>query len=658
MVGVAPEDLGAVILEVAHRLREAGVRIGTSEIVHAERIARDYALLSGQKRIPLEELVNILSSAWPSASLKRDLLGSELERILSSRNVEKRATKIYEELRESIALIGGRPGDSVSLKKSLRGRKKERTRIKAAYVKLKRVGAIHRRQGRDRIADEADLRRIALRLAREGYSSVEDAVRDKPPRTRDEVLLQLEAGISIDKDRLRSESEHRLLRTGWAAVKKHDYRTQRAVADVLRERIIRGEPVRDPDAVIEFLKRTHSLSSDILVSMLSRGEPVEGLEIDTIARIVSSLPDDVAGQVIAKYRKRMSPGDYIELLRRTDPRKLWSLGDRRVPGDRNGVYQALGAAARAVREALEYAESLDPGRADMSLYYAERAETLASGSPGDRAASSAMSLARAARTLVALIDGFGPGISQRDIVEALARLDLADSLVVMRSLYTKASTAEERRVLVESMDRLLARYTARSGLLPMGRRVYSTVRGRLDVRRTIYNMVRMKQSPLVFYRKARTRPLALALDVSSSMIPYSAWALAVASVFARHIEKIVMFSDSIEVYTGPFTRREIARILLEASFGGRTDISRALDVAADKLAAKRIVVVSDLSQTVDGEPPWQTVSALSKRGVKIVFITHEKHDREAKRLIESEGGKVIVARSAREAATRFLSVAR
>jgi len=657
---IGPDELGQLLVELAQSLRSTGVRIGTSELVHAERIARDYMTLAGQKKIGLDDLVFILVSAWPAAKAKEGLLRSEMERLLSSKSVERRAARIYEELRQQLETIGARPGDSVSLKRVVRGNKRERARIKAAYLRLRRVGAISRRRGREVVVDEARLRGIALRLAREGYETVDEAVRSgKRPARRDDMLLQMEAGIPVAREQLEGLSEQRLLRTGWDAVKKHDYRTQRLVADLLRERINRGEPVRDPEAIVEYLRRVDALSSDVLIGLLSRGEPVRGLQVDTIARVISGLPDDVAGRLLSKYRRVLGPEEYLRLLELSDPRKLWALEGRRIPGDSTGVYRALSLAARAYREALEYAGTLDPGRADMSAYYADRAmEALSSISGGGAKADRARSLVAAARRLVNAIDGFGPGLSTRSLVEAVAGLELEDAVVVMRNLYSRASTREEREILVSAMDRVLSRLVARSGLIPLGRRVISTRRGRLEVRRTIYNMVRLRPDPLVFYDRARSRPLGLALDVSSSMVPYSSWALAVASIFSRHVERIVLFSHEATVYQGPFTRREIARILLEAEFGGRTDIGLGLRAASERLGARRIVAVTDLSQTVDGEPPWETVSVLRRSGVRIVFITHDRHDREARRMLEAEQARVLVASSPREAAARIIGLLR
>ncbi|MCE4625665.1 MAG: VWA domain-containing protein [Desulfurococcales archaeon] len=663
MTFIKAGEIREVILSLAYTLRSLGERVGTAELVEAERILRDYMILRYTGGLRADELLDVIAAVWPPASRRRKELEAELDRIMSSKNVDSRLRTLFNEILEEADMLGAKPGERVSLKRAVRGRKKERARIKASYVKLKRIGAITGRAGKERLLDRAALRNLALKLARAGYESLDDAVKSiKLPKSKDALMLQMESGISLAREQLENMSESRLLKTGWAALKKRDHKTQSIVASILRERINRGEPLRDPEGVIEFLEKSHNLTSDVLIGVLSQGEPVKGLDLETIANAISKLDTESAGSLLAKYRKMLTPDEFLELLSMSDPRNFWALPSRGLGSAKGRLIEAAVNAAKALREARLYLDTHEEGRADMAHYYADKAEALLEGAGGVRLGrvneSSVKAIIAEARRLVALAEGTGGGLTPARLDSAVAALGLADAVKMLKALYSRASSEEQRRIIIMSMEKILARAASRSGLLPTSKRVYNTKRGRLELRRTIYNILRRKPEPIVFVSRAKSNPVALGVDVSSSMIEYSSWAIAVASMFSRHVEKLVFFSHEVQSYTGPFSKRDMARLLLEAEFGGRTNISAALRVLSERVAARRVVLVSDLAQTVEDEPPWLVVSSLRARGIKPVFITHERHDRDARRLLEAEGARVLVARSPREAAKKVLVLLR
>ena len=660
---ISREDLRDILIGLAYALRGAGERVGTSELVEAHRIIADYMALERKEYLAPDELLKIVVSIWPPAARRKRLLEAELSKMLAGKGVEERARRILDDLLRAAHDIGARPGDRVSLKSATKGRsKKERARARAAFARLRRVGAIARRGGREKLVDQAGLRAIALRLARQGFSSLEEAASaGRLPGSMDDLMLMAEARIPVARESLEGLSESRLLRAGWAALRKRDYRTQRAVGEELRRRIARGEPVRDPEGVVELLRRAGMLTSDVLIGLAMRGEPVPGLDPGTVADIAESLGVEAGGRLISGYRKVMDREKYLDLASRVDPRLLWGVRPGSVPREYRELVEAAASAAMALREAMEYARTLDPARADMARHYAAKASSLLARvrGPGvgklDR--DSIEALIGQAEGIVSSVEGIGSGIVDPSIVDVLATMDLPDAVEVLRSAYGNTSSSEARRLLVNAMDRLLARASSNVGLLPVGGRRRSP-RGRLELRPSLYNIIRMRERPLVFTVKRMSRPLSLALDTSGSMSRYSAWALAVAALFSRHIERLVMFSHEIHVYRGPFSRRDLARILLEAEFGGRTDIGRAIEAAAGRGRSRLVIAVTDLAQTVAGPPPWEVAADLRRRGVEIVFVTHRHYDRDARKRLEEEGARVLVARGPRDAARRLLHIIR
>ncbi len=292
----------------------------------------------------------------------------------------------------------------------------------------------------------------------------------------------------------------------------------------------------------------------------------------------------------------------------------------------------------------------------MANYYHDKAMRILGESGTDTPqASNALRLLREARAMVSLVESVGESPDRRLLEDALRGLDFTTTIRVLRKTY-KAAGPEWRRLIISAAERILYRFSSSEGLrlLPKKSRAKRPP-GRLDVRMSIYGILRYSTNPLVYSRKKRAALVNLALDSSGSMIEYSAWALGVASIFPRHLRRLVIFSHEARVYEGPFTRTSFVTALLEAEFRGLTNISRALRLL-DVPGVRRLVVITDLKQTVDDEPVESVVRALSRSGKRIVFIVPRSHDAGLRSLVEEAGARVLVASSPRSAAQHLLRV--
>ena len=641
---------------LAEALRARGVRVGTSQLVTAARIARSYSDLTGRQYLDEQEAILILASTLAVREAHRRLVEEEARALLARARMGETARGIESEIARRLATLGLRPGARVPKKRVLSGPRRERRERVAAYLELKRIGVIRGPPGSERVARDSEIPVIARRLARMGYTSVSEAARDsKRGWSEDDMMLQAEARMGRG-GRLEEMDSRRLLKLGLAAARKGDRRLLHEVAEEVGRRLLRGERL-DPDQARRLLRRAGLLSAAHLRALVAMDPSLagdSGLSGGEIARIAESLGVERGGEIVAKAMRSLDPAEARLLASTVDPTLLWGVRRHPLKGSEGRLLDAAAEAARSLREALAYAETGEPGRADMSRYYAEKSlEALGSAaeSVGGLTRASVEALARTSASIVDALEGGAPSLD--GLLSSLWRLGPPRALQVLRGLYSRA-TPEARRLLVRAAASMLYRFSAREGLRLLPRTILSqSPPGRLEVRRTVFRLSRMAPDPLVFRRRLRSRSVSLALDVSGSMIEHSIWALSIALLFSSNVSRLVLFSSEPLVVEGPFTPRRLAETLLAARFAGYTDIAGALDAAAAG-GSRRLVLVSDLHQTVAPGDPAEVAASLTRRGYRILAIAPPSHHAETRRRLEEAGAKVRVAYTPRDAAREVL----
>ncbi|MEB3759652.1 MAG: VWA domain-containing protein [Desulfurococcales archaeon] len=657
------EELKTILLVLADEFRREGERIGTGEVLVSYSLSENYMGLSGRDWLDVDELVLIIKSSWTTLKKDEKYIREKILSITQNDRFDERVKKIHQEIMKELEVLGARPGTHVSIKRLTRhAKKKERVKIKSAYTKLKRIGAIKGPQGSEKIADNRALWSIAHKLAREGYSDLLHAAKSMKTRlTRDEIYLQIESKMGFDDEYLSNLSESALLKIGEAAIKKHDISTAKKIARTVKNRILEGRPVRDPERILSFLQRSKELTPEVVQEMVMRGNYVDNISIEMLSTALESMDEEKGASLLASYLKDLKDTDIEALLDRIGLELLWrSKPPATIKGEKKTLFQAAIYAAKALREAKTYASSLDPARADMSDYYIDKTKKLLKNLEdttrlGTLNKEKVEELLESAEIIVGQTESLASGIpvAMDELEPILLRMEYTEAVEILRKLY-RSSTAEGRDRIAMSLSRMLTRLASRNGLSLVSRKYKNNYGARLDLRASLYNIIRMSPRPLVFWTKLRTKELSLAIDTSSSMKPYASWTILVASLFSRHIRKIVTFSHEYTIYNGPFSRRSLAEILLNMDFYGRTNISNAIDAVSEP--SRRIIVVTDLEQTIDDKPPWIIVRNLVQRGKTIVFIVPEKHDLDMRKRIVEEGGRVIVARTPRQAAKRILTL--
>jgi len=649
------EALIDLLPSLGEALRRRGLKVGTGQLVTAARILHSYSVLVNRSYIDEDEVSLVLASTLALKPQQLQLLLNEVKGLMVSAKLDANARRIRDEIDENLRKLGLKPGDRVVKKRVLSGpRRRERV---AAYLLLRKAGVIRGPRGRERVVGEAEISLISKRIASMGYESIGEALEEAPTWSEDDSMLRAEAKLDVKGD-LGSLESRRLLSLGKAAMRKGDSRLLKAVAEELGKRILRGERI-DGEEVIPILRRAGSLSiahERILIASdpaLVRDLPVGGREI---AEIASGLGWERGGELVAKALRIMDAGEARRLIEGLDPSLLWAVRRHPFKGVEGALLDAATKAARGLYEALKFAETGEPGRADMAKDLALRAiedarRIDAAYSLGPLSSSSIESLASTALAIVEALETGGGNAEH--LASTLRRLGPTRSLQVLRGLYARVG-GEERELIVRATASLLYRFAAREGLRLLPRNETSlSPPGRLEVRRTIYRLGRLATDPLVFRRRLKSRRISLALDVSGSMLDHSMWALTIAVLFSSNIERLTLFSSEPRILEGPFTATELARTLLSVRFAGYTDIASALRAAAGR-GTKRIVLVSDLKQTIEPGDPVDVASQLVRRGYKLLAIVPPGHDSATRTRMEEVGALVRVAYTPREAAREVL----
>lgn len=639
--------------EVSDKLRASGFRVGTSQVVEAARLLEAYAALKRATHLPLDEAAFVVASAL-SMPGNLDTIMDAIDSATHSSSVKERFEAIERGIVERLEKAGLKPGQRVSRKKIAGKGKGRRERI-AAYLDLKKVGVISRIQGVERVAGRQEITRLAWRLASQGYESLEDAVRSASPlHSKDDLALQAYAGLAYSGDLKRMPTGSLLKLARWASEHRRR-RVLEEVAEELARRIRSGHSVGSE--ALKYLNEAGILGPLEEAAVLARrpGDvDVSLLDPSDVARLASSLEEERAAQLVAKALRESRSEEYAwSILENVDVHILWEVGRNPLKGVRRRLLDAAVEASKSLREAVTYLETGLEGHADMAEYLAESALAKLSGIPRDAGGgkltpTAVESTARAAKVIVVAARS---GEADR-LAAILAGLDPEVSLRILRGMYRRGGMLRDRSI--ELAEKLLEKLSSIAGsrLLPKYVQT-SSMPGRLMVRESIYRILRRSPEPLVFRRKLKARQLSMALDVSGSMSRYSVWALAIALPFSRNIKDLILFSHKIEKLRSPLTPRDVAAALMSAEFAGFTDIYGALMAAADA-ASKRLVVVTDLKQTVNRGDVSEAVRELRARGFRVVFIVPPVHDHVERESVEAAGARVRVAFKPEDAAREVL----
>lgn len=642
------DELLRVALRVAQRMREEGVQIGTSEVVDGLRIAENLAMLEGQEP-NLDHLHDALKAVFSRDSRSEELFEKIWRDVTGqSQSLSRVMAAVEEDLRRLGVSWGSR---IYSKRRLLSGPHADEKR--EAYSRLRLLGLIVRTSRGDVVLDrEAALRRLRSLLRR--YGSAWDALADSAARMISRGRLEWYAlyAAPVDEERLASVELDRVASAGLQALQEGNRGLARKLAAIVSKRLEAGEAPRDSWSAFRLLREMGELTSRSLASLL-HSEP----------RIVDEM-----------LRSRESREMLAEALRLMDADSLRPIL-RRLVKDRRGLSIAAGLVGevdlsawrdvkftrtpRTQEEALIYVVSSlakaehhllnaaggDEAQLDMAYYELSRASKIDESMLPEWAVPAVEAYRERVERLLEVLNG------DVDVYVKLSTLvhtmEPEEALLYLRRVY-RSGDEDVKRAALRLAELVWRRLEARAARLY---RVKGDKRrdahGRIDIRKTIYNLVSYRENPIVAYRRRSKPSFALVLDTSGSMAKYSLWALLAASAFSKLVSSITLFSSNVSIVSSAsrLTARRIIELLFNTSFEGYTNISAALrETARLYRTPTRMLVVTDLCQTVEDEKPEDVTERLARRGWRIYYLLPPRHCTAARERVAPHATTRIVSK--------------
>jgi len=600
-------DIPRFAVALAAELRRRGLRVSAADASTAARLLDTYLALGGSA--DAREVAEVMVSVYAKRRGEEDIVRRLVLEFCGARHSQSAKLEITAAIYKDIRRLGARAGAAIP-----QPVKRMSAEEREAFARLSLLGLVRRGRRGYYIARHGAISSVAESLAREGMS-YHEALAER-------LRKNLKRGPS-DYVRLLGSSVLDLLDLGQLGIRElaNLYRSAssgpvrsaaaRRIAEIARKE---GVDRRDAAGVADILRK-HGLIDEAVAGRLleaeprlaARLEPVIGREavLDVAAGISRRSPAQAALLASAALRNRNARGAY-ELLARH--RMLQDI--RELDEERLGMLSSL---AEAYRSLVNYFTSGNVGYLDAAEYYLGRAEVLRGDTRlshiyanVEEAVTSARSglVGRALKILVEEMEPF-------EAVSFLAGIRLGDEAT--------------RRIAATLAARILARArSAPRGVRVKPRYVRAAEGEILDIRETIYNIVRNLPQPLVWRRRRRVRTLVLVLDKSASMRQYSFYALLAAAALAPLVDRLVVFDEKAAVYGRralPSNWRRLVDLLLSTSFEGHTDIVTALKAATEGVPPRHLVLITDMVQTVvTRRDPAEMLNELASRGWRISLI--------------------------------------
>jgi len=584
------EELASFVAAVAGRLRAAGLQVSLAEEVEAARLLSIYAALSGSGELGAGEAASVVASVFARRVGEEALVAAAVRRVLCGAP----EAEVMEHVEEGLRRLGLSFGEQVQWRRRLRPEAMQ------DYISLRLLGFI----SRGRRGEYVVSRRQAARLAREvaeRYGGFEQAVKARAEaEIRRGGRLLGEAGAALLQLLGRSPRLDEAVRVYAAARRAGD---RRQAARAIAEALDRGER---PASGGEAAKAFEALSRGRLLT-LSRARVLLEAEPRLAPRVARELGREALIDMAVSMAGEGRVSEAAEALVRglglpaADMPGVEEALRRGRLGELLEGSERLRAEGRLRSYLLRYFETGNRGYLDMAAAEAERA-----------------------RLSGPLAEALAEGDEARLLREAVRGLEPYEAFRILHSVYTGTANAEVK-LLAARLLHILWRRLVR-GFGEAARRMVK-VEGRavaLDVRDTVYRVIRLHPQPLVGLARGTRRRLVLLLDKSGSMAPYSFYALAAAAALAPLVSRLVLFDEKPSSLPTAMLRRSPLRAvetLLATRFAGYTDVSGALDYATRSHPPSKLILISDLRQTVATSKPVETALAeATARGWKIAVI--------------------------------------
>ncbi len=621
------ENVLAIVDKIARSAQKQGLRVSVSELVELSKLLTIYAELR-QGLLTRDDILFVTCSILCKRPEDKKRVIRVLESMLSQGSEKNNSTMkdILLGIRSDLEKIGATPGSRVHLHSSNEG-------VQAAYARLQLLGII-RSKGRTKyVLPEKSIKRIAKQLARESNDYRGAVAKAISERKRSDFALSLAA-------RLGTELPYYL------DLNKLGIRELMRIYRYAKSKSLRNHIARVIDKKLSSLSELSDAEARLLWDILSREK---ALRYESISKLIALNP-----RLVDFARKRVSEEELLDMAlggKGFEREARIEVATRllRIPLSRKNAVKAFFANKTLLRK-LQRGEVSEEALTALSKIMEARELLLRGLVSGERAYQDyAASELEKARELVNSIRDEEVLSETRKLYERVYReVSMAlsgNSYAVLKSLVKDLSPAEALKMLndvANSPDPRLRSQALRLmyiivrrqiGYANQGRRERKDIGsgyGRISTRHTLLNLVRLKSRPVSVLKYRKLKSIVLVIDKSGSMKDYAIATLLSASALIPLVKRVVFFDENVYV-VNTLSRSNIRRLfelVLSTRFSGYTNIISALKEATKGTSVSKLILVSDLEQTIkpySGEDVCEYMRKLRDIGWGIVVLTPTEH---------------------------------
>ncbi len=608
------------VLLINNFLNEQGYKIAVSQTINLYEILLTYLLLKKTNELSIDEIIDITMSVHTNIKWNDDLI-DKLHKYLSSkskyplhsneRSIQKISSKI-------------RFGKEISIRKIFDNRLSKNDI--ETYILFRKTGIIRKdRYGRLRAVKYNEYRRLSHKLY-ESTVSLNDIM-----AYADEIPTELWS-LLITDERLEEADLRQLIHIADRLRSSNNVSLKKKVLDKIANSIDVADKLRswEKKVIASLIRETGYTNLNLLVKVWDKLglDKIRTFDIAEILSLIKTVPLQDRQKIVSRMVKKASSKDIDKLLNSLDLMSFKNSSYSMDPRIKS-VYNL----ANALSNYIDYMITGDKSYLEYSSYFADK------------------------------VDPRHLPHRFRPIYESIVNMD-------QRIFLTKAILHEYPSLLEYLLKRAInLRSLGYSNdvinrALLLGLRILRYIVGKvhktsrkvkvryrsnkIDLRGTIYNVIRLNYEERYFDRKKEPNIIVL-LDTSGSMFNHSLWAVCSLAAFIYRINYIVLFSENVDIVRirrhSIYLLHKFLKSIIDHGFKGYTNIELAISSALS-LARKKTfyVLISDLKQTVRGNP-LKPIDELLKRGHKLLVIAPQNYDRELAHSIESIGGNVIIVKS-------------
>jgi uncharacterized protein with von Willebrand factor type A (vWA) domain len=638
------EDKNVLIaFKVAEEARYRGVKVSTAEIVEAAKLLSIYSSL--KKEMGIEDYMLIFISSYAKRSGDEEKVRNAVLNILMpGRHRESDSNMIMKDL-EKLRLKFGQHLRKSQLKALL----EKDAEARQAYARLKLLGLIKGGRKGEYVVSEKTARQIITdTLKRYGslQKAFEDIIVKRIMRGSVSLISMLGSELLkyVDLHKIPLDTNLRLYK-----LLKRERHSRKFISKVMSDKLRSGETTSNPEEVYDILKKEHAIDKDVLSKLLEQ-EPKLSQRVlrdygdvelrDVIASIAKHSPDKAAEALAAAYslskkeklalqhllKHGFNIGDFdIEMLRRTSQ-------------ELSRIALATDYLIKSFTEPQMRQAYLDMARDELEKLGKELKRTNVN--------VAHLSLAKHYSSILKVVEEAekDPQVALEAIVRRMKPLEALELLTSVAAVDERLRRAALRLAYIIMRQLKLKIGGPLSGKKLQAKGGY----GHLDVRRAVYSFTRMNLESLVRIRRARRGRHVLVLDKSGSMRQYAVYASLAAAAIAPSVTRLVLFDSTVQVLNSveKLPLIKLVEYIFSTQYSGYTNIVAALKEASKGLPPSKLILVSDLRQTViEKETVSEVIRELSLKGWRIFVIAPPSVDRRTLSSIEAYARTYIVSKA-------------